>query len=90
MVSAHHIISLPVEKEVWLPLKVEYYDRKERHLKTLTTDWQEVDGIWTWKRAVMANHLTGHRTEIDIKDVKMNTGLDEGLFNRVTLEKGMR
>jgi len=79
-----------VDKAEWLPLKVDYYDKKDRFLKTLETKWQRVDGLWTWQHSVMANHLTGHRTVIAIEDVKLNTGLDDGLYNRVTLEKGIR
>ena len=51
-----------VDQANWLPFKVEYYDRKDRLLKTLTTEWHQVDKIWTWQKAVIdcsRNHEGG-------------------------------
>ena len=79
-----------VDKANWIPLKVDYYDRKGRLLKTLETEWQIVNGIWSWLQAEMKNHLTGHKTLIEIKDVKVNTGLANRTFTKRTLEKGVR
>lgn len=79
-----------VDKQNWIPLKVDYYDRKGRFLKTLNTDWQQVDGIWTWEKSVMQNHLTGHKTIIEIEDIELNTGLSEKVFTERTLKKGYK
>jgi len=79
-----------VDKVNWLTLKVDYYDRKEKFLKTLKTKWQMVDGIWTWKRSEMKNHRTGHKTIIEIKDVKLNTGLTDRVFTERTLKRGIK
>lgn len=35
-----------VYKANLIPIKVDYYDRKGRFLKTLETEWQKVGGIW--------------------------------------------
>lgn len=77
-----------VDKKNWLPLKVDYYDRKNKFLKTLKTEWQLVDGIWTWKRSEMKNHQTGHKTIIAITSVKMNTGLKDRDFTARMLKRG--
>ena len=79
-----------VNKKNWTPLKVDYYDRKGRFLKTLKTDWQLVDGIWSWEKSVMQNHLTGHKTIIEIADIDINTGLDERVFTERTLKRGYK
>lgn len=79
-----------VDKTNWIPLNVDYNDRKGRFLKTLVMEWQKVDGIWSWKRAEMQNHLTGHKTIIEIQNVKINTGISDGIFKKRTLEKGIR
>ncbi len=77
-----------VNAEQWTVPKVEYYDRKGRLLKTQHTEWMQVDGIWNWKRTVVENHLTGHRTEIEIANVKFNQGLKPSLFTERSLRKG--
>lgn len=79
-----------VDKKHWIPLKVDYYDRKDRLLKTLQTDWQLIDDIWTWKRSEMANHLTGHRTVIEITEANLNVGLTDSDFVERTLKRGYR
>ncbi len=79
-----------VDKQNWIPLKVDYYDRKGKLLKTLNMKWQHVDNIWTWKKSEMANHQTGHKTIIDIKDIKINTGAEDSIFVERTLSRGIR
>ncbi|MFC1853367.1 outer membrane lipoprotein-sorting protein [candidate division CSSED10-310 bacterium] len=78
-----------VDKKNLIPVKVEYFDRKKRHLKTLETEWQQVNNIWTWKRSVMSNHLTRHQTIIEIKEVELNKNVSDSIFNKRTLEKGI-
>lgn len=79
-----------VEKTNWLIQKVDYYDRKDRHLKTLYMTWQKVKGLWTWKRGEMKNHLTKHATLIDITDVRVNTGVKNRAFTERTLKRGLK
>jgi outer membrane lipoprotein-sorting protein len=79
-----------VDKINWIPIKVDYYDRKGRFLKTLQTDWQQLDGIWTWEKAVMENHLSGHKTIIAIEEIKINTGLEDRVFMERTLKRGYK
>jgi outer membrane lipoprotein-sorting protein len=77
-----------VNAEQWTVPKIEFYDRKGRLLKVMHTEWMQVDGIWNWKHTVVENQLTGHRTEIEISDVKMNQGLDDNLFTERSLRTG--
>jgi len=79
-----------VEKKNWLIQKVDYYDRKGRLLKTLNMQWQQVKGLWTWKRGEMRNHLTKHATLIDISAVRINTGLKDRIFSIRTLKRGVK
>jgi outer membrane lipoprotein-sorting protein len=78
-----------VDKQKWIVVRVDYYDRKHKFLKTLKTDWQLVQGIWTWEKAVMANSQTGHSTIIETKDVKMNTNIKDEDFVERTLKRGL-
>ncbi len=79
-----------VDKQNWIPLKVDYFDRKGKALKTLNIKWKLVDNIWTWGKAEMANHQTGHKTIIEIKDIKINTGIEDGILMERTLKRGLR
>ena len=79
-----------VNKKQWIPLKVDYYDRKDKLLKTLQMDWQLISDIWTWKKAEMANHQTGHRTTIEISEIAINVGLEDGDFMERGLKRGYR
>ncbi|MFQ5455926.1 MAG: outer membrane lipoprotein-sorting protein [Nitrospirota bacterium] len=79
-----------VDKERWVDLKTEYYDRKSRLLKTLITKWQQVNNIWSPKSLHMENHRTGHQTTIDISDVKFNIGLKESIFKKARLKRGIK
>ena len=69
--------------------KVEFYDRKNALLKTLTlTDYREYDGIWRAHKFSMVNHLTGKSTELIYGDFSFDNDLDEndfvkGVLNRI-------
>ena len=67
---------------------MEFYDRKGRLLKIMKSEWVQIDGIWTPVKMVVNNQLTGHRTEIENKNVKYNQGLKESLFTERSLRKG--
>ncbi len=79
-----------VEKKNALIQKVDYFDRKDRFLKTLIMKWQRVKGLWTWKRGEMRNHLTKHATLIDVTAVRINTGLKDRAFTERTLKRGLK
>ena len=68
--------------------RIEFYDRKGRLLKIWTTEWEQIDGIWNWKQIVVENQLTGHKTELEISNVRFNQDLKESIFTERSLRKG--
>jgi outer membrane lipoprotein-sorting protein len=76
-----------VDKQEWIIHKVEFYDRKARHMKTLLIEWIKVQGIWARKLMHMSNVQTGHQTFIEIDNIKINTGLGEDYFTKRTLRQ---
>ena len=74
------------ELRVW---KVEYYDRKDAHLKTLTLGGYEryLDRYWQAGEMTMVNHLTGKSTVLTWTDFRFRTGLDAGDFTRTGLKR---
>lgn len=69
--------------------KVDYYDRKQSLLKTLTAgDYRQyLDRFWRPMRMDMVNHQTGKSTTLTWQDYRFGTGLDERDFNRNALSR---
>ena len=57
--------------------KIDYYDRKQSLLKTLSVSehQQYLDRFWQPGRMEMVNHQTGKSTELLWSDYQFNTGL---------------
>ena len=73
----------------WIPLKIGYFDRKGDLWKVLTITWQNVSGIWFWRKGVVKNVQEDYTTYIVMEDVKLNPGLNEREFTKVGLERSM-
>ena len=71
------------------PWKVEYYDRKDAHLKTLTMSEyaQYLDRYWRAGRLEMVNHATGKSTTMTWEDYKFRTGLNDRDFTKTGLKR---
>ncbi|MCE2392136.1 MAG: outer membrane lipoprotein-sorting protein [Proteobacteria bacterium] len=74
------------ELRIW---KVEYYDRKDAHLKTLTTDGyqQFLERFWQPGEMSMVNHLTGKSTVLTWTDYQFGTELNERDFSQTGLRR---
>ncbi len=74
------------EYRLW---KVEYYDRKQSLLKTLTlSDFKKyVDKHWRPGRLNMVNHQTGKSTELLFSDYKFKSGLQDSDFTQNSLKR---
>ncbi len=70
---------------VW---KVEYYDRKNAHLKTLTYgDYSRFGDFWRAATLNMVNHLTGKGTVLNWTDFDFETKLSEREFTQTALRR---
>lgn len=67
--------------------KVDYYDRKQSLLKTLSMEGyqQYKDKFWRPAKMVMVNHQTGKSTELHWTEYKFGAGLSEADFNQNSL-----
>ena len=67
--------------------KVEFYDRKNALLKTLTTDdfKQYLGFLWRAGKQYMVNHQTGKSTDLFITDLEFGVGLTDADFNKNAL-----
>jgi outer membrane lipoprotein-sorting protein len=69
--------------------KVEFYDRKEELLKTLTSSEfkQYLGKYWRAHRMHMENHQTGKKTTLVFSDFKFNADLKESDFTKNRLKR---
>ncbi len=69
--------------------KVEYYDRKNEHLKTLTiTGYQQfLDRYWYAGEMTMVNHQTGKSSVLMWSDYEFRTGLEPRDFLKTGLKR---
>ena len=74
------------ELRVW---KVEYYDRKDAHLKTLTLGnyAQYLERYWRAGQMTMVNHLTGKSTVLTWTDFEFQTDLNDRDFTQTGLKR---
>jgi len=75
-----------IDQQRVIPLKIEYYDKKGNLWKTLQIEWQNKDGLWFWKKAEVENIKVDYKTFINIEEVRVNIGLLERDFTKVSLE----
>ena len=78
-----------MDKEIYHPLKVDFYDRKDALLKTLTLYEyaQYLDRYWRPGRMQMINHQSGKSTELIFTDYKFNNGFTDRDFDRNSLKR---
>ena len=69
--------------------KVEYFDRKNAHLKTLTIDGYEryLDRYWQASNMTMVNHLTGKSTVLTWENYQFRTDLAAREFTQTGLRR---
>ncbi len=74
------------EYRIW---KVEYYDRKKMHLKTLTvpSHQQYLGKHWRADEMMMVNHLTGKSARLIWKNYRFGNDLDDSDFTKVSLKR---
>lgn len=78
-----------VDKERYIPLKIEYYDRKDELLKTLTFKKykQHLGKYWRAYEQVMENKQNGKITILTLNYYQFSNNLSESDFNRNNLKR---
>ncbi len=74
------------EYRVW---KVDFYDRKDSHLKTLElSDYKKYKGkYWRSLDSTMVNHITGKSTMIKWSDYQFGNQFDQNDFTQASLKR---
>ena len=78
-----------VNKQEYRPEKIDFYDRKNVLLKTLSYSGyqQYLDQYWRADVMSMINHQTGKSTTLTWNDYQFKTGLTDKDFNRNSLKR---
>ncbi len=78
-----------MDKKEYLVLRVDYYDRKDSHLKTLNIKGYQkyLDRYWRADEMLMVNHQTGKSTQLFWKNYKFRIGLKDRDFNKNSLKR---
>lgn len=78
-----------IEKDRYIALKIEFYDRKDTLLKTLSaTNFEQfLDKYWRPTEMNMVNHQSGKSTTLLFEDYAFKTGLSDKDFAKNALKK---
>jgi hypothetical protein len=78
-----------MDKEHYRVMKIDFYDRKNDLLKTLTYHGynQYLDKFWRASKMSMVNHQTGKSTDLLWEEYQFATGLSESDFNQNSLKR---
>jgi outer membrane lipoprotein-sorting protein len=76
-----------VAKDLWVHLKIDYYQDNDIYRTGIFTDIRTIDGIPTPFKMNMENKRTGHRTELTIESIKYHTQFADDLFSQRSLER---
>jgi len=78
-----------VDKQRYIPIKIEYFDRKNNLLKTLQFGKykQYLGKYWRAQEQVMVNHQNGKTTLLALNDYKFRNGLSENDFSKNSLKR---
>ena len=77
-----------VRKDTWLPMKVEYYNKRGKHFKTaIYGGFKEIKGIWTVTKIMTETPRKGSKTLMQHDNVDYNIGLSDALFEQSNLKR---
>lgn len=78
-----------IDAEEYRTLKVEYYDRRNAHLKTLVLSGYDLylGRFWRASRMEMQNHQSGKSTVLEFSGYRFATGLNDKDFTKNSLKR---
>ncbi len=85
--SSYTLVKSWVAPEIDMPLRVEYYQRNDRLVKTYQVlSLENIQGYWTETKVVMEDAESGHKTIIANLETSYDTGLSDDIFTQRYLE----
>ncbi len=79
-----------VIKDKWIGYKKEFYDEDGDLLKILhVKDYQKIDGFWIIVDTEMENVQKEHKTVMELKNIKIDTGISKSKFTERMMTRGI-
>ena len=75
-----------ISKDQHLKEKIDYYDYDNRLMKQQLISWKKVKNAFTWEKVVTSNMINHNVTTLNISDIKIDSGLDDGYFSQRTMK----
>ncbi|OHB25383.1 MAG: hypothetical protein A2X84_09120 [Desulfuromonadaceae bacterium GWC2_58_13] len=86
--TEYSLIKSWVIKDINVPVKVDYFDKKNRLFKEYrVNNIENVQGVWTEMAVSMFDVINSHRTVMKNEKVVYNSGLADELFTERNLER---
>ena len=77
-----------VRKDTWLPMKTEYYNKRNKHFKTaIYGGFKEIKGIWTFTKMMTEAPGKKSKTMMQYDRVDYNIGLSDAIFEQSNLKR---
>jgi len=77
-------------KDKWIGLKKDFYDEDEDLLKTLTVEkYEDFKGFLIITHTEMKNVQKDHKTVMELKNIKIDTGISESKFSERMMTRGI-
>jgi hypothetical protein len=77
-----------VVKDIFVPIKIEYYNKQKKLLKILAiNNLEKKDGIWTAMESEMSDQIRKDRTSLKILEITYNKDIPNRVFEEANLEK---
>ena len=77
-----------VRKDTWLPMKTEYYNKRNKHFKTaIYGGFKEIKGIWTFTKMMAETPGKKSKTMMQYDNVDYNIGLSDAIFEQSNLKR---
>jgi hypothetical protein len=78
-----------VDQELYIPLKIDYYDKRKRLAKRLLNEnIKKIDGIWTAMDTEMRDLIKKRRTLMRIGEIHYNRGIPDKVFTKAYMMHG--
>ena len=86
--SQYTLIRAWVAKKMLLPLVVDFFSGGPEPVKRYTVlQLENIQDIWTETKVSMEDLESGHKTTLETKDIKYNTGIQDSVFTVQALEQ---
>ncbi len=79
-----------VDTETYTPRRVMFIDLSELLTADMEISWLKENEKWIWEKVKGFNPTNGARTLIEVTNIKVDIGLEDTLFSKRTMKRGLK